>query len=153
MTSMTSRADAMSYRERVAWLSLFAMAATLGPYLAMTAMDSAAGNAIGHTSLLIRFGTAASANALILGAGHLILRLRFTEDAGAPADERDRAIELRSTRAAYYVLIVAMIVVGIVMPFSEEGWGIVNAAVGAVFLAELVHYGMAVHSYRRGWHH
>jgi hypothetical protein len=40
MTSMTSRADAMAYRERVAWLSLFAMAATLGPYLALTAMNS-----------------------------------------------------------------------------------------------------------------
>ena len=152
MTSMTSQADAMSYRERVAWLSLFAMAATLGPDLALAAMDSASGDVVGHVSLLIRFGTAASANALVLGAGHLVLRLRFTEDAGAPADERDRAVELRSTRAAFYVLLVAMIVVGIVMPFSEEGWDIVNAAVGAIFVAELVHYGVAVHSYRRGWH-
>ena len=153
MMSIASQVDAMSYRERVAWLSLFAMAATLGPYLVLTAMDSASGDAVGHASLLIRFGAAASANALVLGAGHLILRLRFTEDAGAPADERDRAVELRSTRAAYYVLMVAMIVVGIVMPFSEDGWDIVNAAVGAVFLAEVGHYGVAVHSYRRGWHH
>lgn len=152
MMSIASRADAMSYRERVAWLSMFAMAVTLGPYLVLTAMDSASADVVGHVSLLIRFGTAASANALILGAGHLLLRLRFPQDAGAPADERDRAVELRSTRAAYHVLMVAMIVVGIVMPFSEDGWNLVNAAVGAVFLAELVHYGVAVHSYRRGWH-
>lgn len=152
MMSIASRAEAMSSRERVAWVSMFAMAITLGPYLVLTAMDSASRDAVGHVSLLIRFGTAASANALVLGAGHLLLRMRFTEDAGAPADERDRAVESRSTRAAYYVLMVAMIVVGVVMPFSEDGWDIINTAVGAIFLAELVHYGVAVYSYRRGWH-
>lgn len=153
MTSIASQADGMSHRERVAWLSLFAMAATLGPYLVLTAMDTASGDAADHVSLLFRFGVAASANALVLGAGHLVLRLRFPEDASAPADERDRAVDVRSTRAAYYVLMAAMVVVGVVMPFSEGGWDIVNAAVGAIFLAELVHHGVAVRDYRRGWRH
>ena len=70
MMSIASQAHAMSYRERVAWLSILAMAVTLGPYLVLTAIDSASSDAVGHVSLLIRFGTAASANALVLGAGH-----------------------------------------------------------------------------------
>ena len=37
-----------------------------------------------------------------------------------------------------------MIQVGVVMPFAESGWAIFNAALAAIVVAELVHYGMAV---------
>ena len=37
-------------------------------------------------------------------------------------------------------------------PFSESGVRIVNAALAAIVLAEIVHYSVAVESYRLGWH-
>ena len=71
---------------------------------------------------------------------------------GAPADERDRAISRRSLGAAYYVLIAGVILVGCVMPFQSAGWRLINAAVAAIVLAEVVRYGVAAYCYRRGFH-
>jgi uncharacterized membrane protein len=86
---------------------------------------------------------------IILSAGHIYLALRRPQEARTPPDERDRAISTRSITAAYYVLIVGMIIVGCVMPFSSGGWRIINAAVFMIVLAELVHYGATVFSYRQ----
>jgi hypothetical protein len=52
---------------------------------------------------------------ILLGLGHLTLRLRFLAEA--------------------------------------SGWTLVNAAVASVFVAELVHHGVAVRSCRRGSGH
>ena len=45
-----------------------------------------------------------------------------------------------------------MILVGIVMPFSDRGWQIVNAAFLAIAVAEAVRLAVIILSYRRGWH-
>lgn len=45
-----------------------------------------------------------------------------------------------------------MILVGIVMPFRSGGWTIINAAIAAILMAEVVHHGVTIWSYRRGWH-
>jgi hypothetical protein len=50
---------------------------------------------------------------------------------------------------AYYALIAGMILVGVVMPFNSGGWTIINAALFMIILAEVVHYGTVVISYRR----
>jgi hypothetical protein len=55
----------------------------------------------------------------------------------------------RSVTCAYYVLITGMILVGCVMPFNSGGWTIINAAILMIVVAELVHYGTVVFSYRR----
>jgi len=142
----------MPYREKVAWLSLVAIAVTFGPYFAMLALAPPPEAPLPNLRLMRLFGATVVAQALILGAGHLVFRLRAPDDARAPADERDRAIERRSVRVAYYVLITGIILVGCIMPFNAIGWTLVNAAVAAIVVAELVHYGIAVWSYRRGWH-
>ena len=53
---------------------------------------------------------------------------------------------------SYYVLLTAMIVVGVVMPFTEPAIKIVNTALFGIVLAELVGLIVVVTSYRRGWH-
>jgi hypothetical protein len=67
-------------------------------------------------------------------------------------DERDRAISRRGAAAAYYVLMAGTIMVGVVMPFTDTGVTIANAALFAIVLAELVHATTVLVSYRRGWH-
>lgn len=142
----------MPYREKVAWLSLLAMAVTYGPYFALTALAAPPEDTLPNLEQLGRFAATAIAQMLILGAGRLMLRLRAPEDARAPVDERDRAIERRSMRTAYYVLIAGIINVGVILPFYASGWTIVNAALAAIVVAEVVNYGVTVRSYRRGWH-
>lgn len=37
-------------------------------------------------------------------------------------------------------------------PFSASGWAVAHAAVLAIVIAEIVHQGLVVRAYRRGWH-
>lgn len=138
----------MPYREKIAWLSIIAMALTFGPYFVFIAVTNP-GEALPDLRQLGLFAAAAIAQMVILGAGHLYLRRSSAEDARMPKDERDRAIDRQSMTAAYYVLIAGMIVVGCVMPFSASGWAIINAGLFAIIVAELVHYGVVAVSYRR----
>ncbi|MET0331620.1 MAG: hypothetical protein ABW154_09355 [Dyella sp.] len=67
-------------------------------------------------------------------------------------DERDAAIASRSRHAAYNTLMAGMIMVGVVMPFSHSGWDIVNAALLAIAVSEVVHHRLIALAYRRGVH-
>ena len=136
----------MSYREKIAWLSLIAMAVAYGPYFTLAARRPVPWEPLPHLHPLGLFALASIARMLILGAGYLYLSLPRQER--PPMDERDRAIEHRSISAAYYVLIVGMILVGCFMPFGSTGWAIANAAIFWIVAAEVVHYGVVVASYR-----
>jgi hypothetical protein len=138
----------MSYREKIAWLSLIAMAVAYGPYFKFVARGSGPWEPLPQLHPLGLFALASIVRMLILGAGYLYLRLGSHREERPPMDERERAIEHRSISAAYYVLIAGMILVGCFMPFSSAGWTIVNAAIFWIVAAEVVHYSVVVASYR-----
>lgn len=138
----------MCYREKVAWLSLLAMLVAFGPYFAVVAM-SPPDDALPNLRQLWLFAIAVAVQVGILAAGHAMFRLRTPEDAREPADERDLAIQRRSIALAYGTLIAGVIMVAIIMPFYAGGWAIVNGAIFAIVLAELVSYGVTVVAYRR----
>lgn len=139
----------MPYREKIAWLSLVAMAVTFGPYFAIVAATPIRNYTLPDLRQLGLFAAAAVAQMLLLGVGRLWLGRTSPEDARFPQDERDRAIARRSVSAAYYVMIAGTIVVGCIMPFSFGGWAIVNAAILTIVSAEIVHYAVVVFDYRR----
>jgi|SRR5579863_141889 len=138
----------MSYREKIAWLSLFAMAVAYGPYFKFVASSPAPWEPLPHLHPLGLFAVVSIARMLILGAGYLYLRFSSPREERVPRDERDRAIEHRSLSAAYYVLMAGMILVGCFMPFTSTGWTIVNAAIFWIVVAEVVHYSVVAASYR-----
>jgi hypothetical protein len=139
----------MSYREKLAWLSLAAMALTFGPYFAVAYRATLMNRPMPNLGLLGLYAIAAAVQMVIQGAGRWWFRRKERREGVLTADERDRVIEYRSMRAAYFVLIAGMILVGCVMPFSAGGWKIVNAALLMIVAAEIVHYGAVVVSYRR----
>ena len=138
----------MSYREKIAWLSVVAMAVAYTPYFMFAARGPSPWEPFPHLHPLGLFALASIVRMLILGAGYLYLRLASPREDRMPPDERDRAIEHRSLSAAYYVLIAGMILVGCFMPFSSTGWTIVNAAILWMVAAEVVHHSVVVASYR-----
>jgi hypothetical protein len=138
----------MSHREKIAWLSLIAMAVAYGPYFMFVGRGPGHWEPFPQLHPLGLFALLSIVRMLILGAGYLYLRLGSPREDRAPRDERDRAIEHRSLSIAYYVLIAGMILVGCIMPFSSTGWSIVNAAIFWIVAAEVVHYGVVVASYR-----
>jgi hypothetical protein len=138
----------MSYREKSAWLSLFAMAVAFIPYFVLSSQRAPL-TALPDLGQIWLYGKTVAVQLLVLGAGHLWLRRSAPADARLPPDERDQGIERRSMQLAYYVLICSAILVGCVMPFYARGWQIVNATILGIVIAELVHYGSAAWSYRR----
>jgi hypothetical protein len=138
----------MPYREKLAWLSLAAMAFGFFPYF-YTAAHSTPTAATPWWQAIMPFLGAVIRQVSVLLIGIVVLRRTSREDAKLPADERDRDIQRRSLTSAYYVLIAGMILVGCIMPINQGGWDIINAAVFMIIVAELVHYSIVVWSYRR----
>ena len=139
----------MSYREKVAWLSLLAIVLTYGPYFTLVFVDPP--GPLPDLGQLKRFGITAISQMILLLCGRLALRLHSPEDAREPADERDRAIERRSQRIGYFVLIGGAVWGGVLMPFLATGWTIVNHMLAAITLSEVIAYAVAIHSYRTSW--
>lgn len=139
----------MSFREKSAWLSLLAMALSFGPYFALVASSAEQDNPLPNLPLLGWFAVTVLVQVIIMAGGAALLAMRSPQEARTPPDERDHAIARRALSAAYYVLMVGMCLVGCVMPFYAAGWRIINAALFMMVAAELVHYGVAVISYRR----
>ena len=140
----------MPVREQFAWVWLTTLIVVYAAYFTAVAL---VGSSPDQPFLLQfqMFGAAAVAQMIILGVAVLLLK---RPRPGQPkVDERDHAIEHRSSAMAYYVLIAGMIIVGCLMPFdkSKSAWDFVHAAVFAIVAAEIVHQAMVVISYRRGW--
>jgi len=140
----------MTYREKVAWLMFSSMVVTLGPYLIYVyVVQNGQPIPLPGIGQLQLYAIAAVSWAIVIGVGHLFLRLKFPSEAKARADERDHEIERRSFRIGYFILIIGMIVVGIFMPFYSAGWSVINGAIFMIAAAEFVRYLTIVHSYRK----
>jgi hypothetical protein len=141
----------MARGEKMAWLAITGMAIAYGGYFVAIAIDQRTGTA-GFLRLFVLLGIASLVRALIEGVGNAVLAARARADGQSKPDERDRAISRRGAAAAYYVLMVGTIIVGMFMPFTNSGWEIVNTTLFALAISEFVRYGLVVQSYRRGWH-
>lgn len=109
--------------------------------------------ALGETRFMtqiVAFAVTAGVQVAVIGTASLLLQVRRQK--GTRHDERDLAIDQRATRVAYHVLMAGMIIVGCLMPFGHSGWELFHAAVLAIAVAEVVHYGLVVTFYRRGLH-
>ena len=142
----------MSFREKTAWLAVAAMVIAYSAYFVAVAVAPRSGEPHDTLTLLAVFAIASALRLLILGIAMLVLRGQSPVDARLPADERDRAIAARSAGMAYWVLMVGMVLVGIIMPFTDHGRTITNAALFWLVTAEIVRYGASIAAYRRGWH-
>ncbi|MGA8892471.1 MAG: hypothetical protein WB493_12945 [Anaeromyxobacteraceae bacterium] len=140
----------MSYREKLAWLTVVGMAVCYGPYFAFTYRSPLLDRPLPNLELMALFAWAAGGNAVWTLVGRLVLRVTTPRDERGPPDERDLAIDHRASRVAYYVLMGLALYVGGVLPFTTSGWHIVNAMVASVVIALFVQQVLTVTGYRRG---
>ncbi len=137
-------------RERFAWVWLTALVVVFSIYFAAISIMQPSPTVPGPLQLVM-LSMATGVLAIAALGNHLVGRLPGQRRNVPLPDERDRLIEARSSAAAYYVLMAGMLLVGCVMPFNKSGWDIVHGALLAIAVAEIVHYGMIVFGYRRGW--
>ncbi len=135
----------MQSKERFAWVWVGSLVAIFAAYFLVVAAQAQGGD----PPPLVRIGTLAIALSTlgVVAFGTWLLGRRHADG----VDERDLLIERRSSAAAYNVLMACMVVVGCVMPFGAGGWRIVHAALLSIALSEVVHHGMIILGYRRGW--
>ncbi len=139
----------MAFKEKMAWLTLVAMAIAYGVYFPLMFLRETPPTLF---DILWTFGAVAGAQAVAVIVASIVIALFAARDAQGRPDERDRAIARRGATVGYYVLMVGTILVGVVMPFSEPAPRIVNTALLAIVVAEAVRLVIIVTSYRRGWH-
>ena len=137
----------MAWREKLAWINLVAMLIAYGVYFTLisTSVHS-------PMSMLGLFAAVTVVQVVAVIVATIVLAALSRQEARAKADERDRAIARRGASGAYFVLIIGMLTVGVVLPFSNVGRPITNAALLALVIAEVVRHIIIVVSYRRGWH-
>lgn len=140
----------MTYKEKMSWLILVAMVLAYSLYFGLIIGGHPAGTSL--FAMLWLFGPIAATQGVIVIIGSTYLAIEARKSPRARIDERDRAIAARGARISYYVLIAGTIVVGVIMPFTEPAIEIVNTALFAIVIAELVGLIVVVTSYRRGWH-
>jgi uncharacterized membrane protein len=136
----------MSSLEKRAWLALWSMCPVYCVYFAVQVV--APGR---FSTMLERIGflaVVASLHAVGYVIGLLVIKRHET---GEPflEDERDRAIDGRATRTAYFVMLTGLILAGMIMPFNRAGWEIVNAALFFIVLSETVRYALILVGYRK----
>ena len=135
----------MPTHEKRAWLSLWTMCPG---YLVYFAIQIAYPELT--PTVLSRFGLlalVAGLHAVGYVAGLLVMKARDPDD--GQVDERDRVIDARATRAAYFLLLTGMLLCGMVMPFTESGWKVVNTALLFIVASEALRDVLTVRGYRQ----
>ncbi|MDO1527856.1 hypothetical protein QMK61_03340 [Fulvimonas sp. R45] len=135
----------MSPFEKRAWLALWSQCP---PYIVYFLIQATMPHGLTFLERIACLAVVASVHAIAYLAGLLAMKW---QERGEPLllDERDRAIDGRATRTAYFVMLAGLVVVGVVMPFSDSGWKLTNTALFAIVLAETVRYALIVAGYRR----
>lgn len=139
----------MSSLEQRAWLVLCSMCPAYCVYFVIQ---------VGFPELVETFGShmvclsiTAGIHAAVYAGGLLVLKRR--ERGEKPLeDERDRSIDARATRTAYFVLLAGVIYVGVVMPFAASGWMLVNASLLVIVVSETLRNLLIAIGYRRRQH-
>lgn len=138
----------MSFREKSAWIALLAHGGVFGAYFAALwqAWDPAYGQRLSIGLLM----AAMFSFVIVVTALTIVAALMNPKAANAPADERERLIELKAERAAAYTLSTGVLLsmTGLLLGFN--GFLIANALLASLVAAELVKAGWQIAAYRAG---
>jgi hypothetical protein len=139
----------MSFREKTAWVTLCAIVIVSSMY--WLHVPSLLEPHPGHWVLHAMHASLA-AYVLIEVVAYVVLYLRSPKEARTPRDERERLIDLKALRIAYYVFLVGAMA-GMFVTLHLVGAGAV-AVVMVVFMAfvlsQIVKHAARIVYYRRG---
>lgn len=80
---------------------------------------------------------------------HAVIVMQSPRDARAPKDERERLIDLKAMRVAFFVLMTGALLVVVLVHFPVDRFQILQALLLAVVVAELTMLGARLVYYRR----
>jgi hypothetical protein len=137
-----------SFREKSAWISFFSFLVVFGIYFGNVLLVL-----LGHTSargtqrLFFTLLVVLVAVEVLL---HALVAARSPREALTPKDERERLIELKATRIAFFVLVGGALLAIATTHHGAGTWVLAHCVLFAVVVAELVRFGSQIVFYRRG---
>lgn len=140
----------MSFREKTAWVNLCALVFVSLLYWGHVPKLFVA-NPRGW--ILLALGASVVAYVLIEVVAHIVLRMRNPEEANEPMDEREKLIDLRALRIAYYSFVV-LTFASIFVTIHIVGAGPVALSMAVTIgfvVAEMIKNAARIVLYRRGF--
>jgi hypothetical protein len=138
----------MSFREKSAWISFFVILVAFGFYFAAY-VNHLLHPGSPHPHFFGLFLLLVVAVVVLEVVLHILVAIRSPSDANAPRDERDRLINLKAARIAFYVLMtLAFLSVG-AMHHGATALFMGNCIFFAIWVAELTRFGSQIVLYRR----
>lgn len=144
----------MSFREKSTWVTFLLLLTSFGIYFgnAFFVLHGRHDHLGGQpTPNLVHLFVALIAGFVMLEIiTHVVFAWRSPQEAKTPRDERERLIELKSMRPAFYVLLVgAFLAIG-TLHLGTTTFHMAHSILLVVWVAELVRYGMQLYYFRRG---
>ena len=137
----------MSFREKSAWISFLLLLGVFIPFF-WNSYRQFSGQVDGPTAVGVAMWLLAAFVALEIVL-HAVVALQAPNDARSPRDERERLIEMRSTRVAFQVLVVGALAGVATVHVTSSAWVMQQVVLLAIVLAELVKFGGQIVLFRR----
>ncbi len=136
----------MSFREKSAWISLILILVVFGPYFWLVAR---AVSGVDHVHFGMQFAMIGVFIVLEIVV-HVAIAIQSPREARAPRDERENLIDLRATRAAFYVLLVGTFASIMALHVPMTVWTLSQLVLLSIVIAELVKFASQIVFFRRG---
>jgi hypothetical protein len=137
----------MSFREKSAWISFVSLLIAAGIYFRNVARILDHEPAVYAPYLFVILVIAFVVVEVVL---HLAIAMRSPKEARTPRDERERLIDLKATRIAFFVLLVgALATIGTMHIPGGGTWTMAHHLLLAIVVAELTKFGSQIVLYRR----
>jgi archaellum biogenesis protein FlaJ (TadC family) len=137
----------MSFREKSTWISFLLLLLIAVPFFyQFVRIESGDSSSQASFHLFLLLVIVFVVGEVVL---HAIIVMQSPRDARAPKDERERLIDLKAMRVAFFVLMTAAILVIVLVHFPVDRFAIIQALLLAVVVAELTMLGARLVYYRR----
>jgi hypothetical protein len=138
----------MPFREKSAWISFGCLLIFGGAWLTH-ALGIEFFHTKDHNPMLWFFGMLAGLVALEIGL-HLAIAIQSPKDAKTPKDERERLIDIKASRVAFYALLFgAFASVGTLHVPGSNKFMMAQSLMGSIIIALLMRFGTQIALYRR----
>jgi hypothetical protein len=137
----------MSFREKSTWISFLLLLAISIPFFyQFLRIERGFSNSRASFHLFLLLVILFVVGELVL---HAVIVMQSPRDARAPKDERERLIDLKAMRVAFFVLLTGALSVVVLVHFPVDRFAILQALLFAVVVAELAMLGARLVYYRR----
>jgi archaellum biogenesis protein FlaJ (TadC family) len=137
----------MSFREKSTWISFVLLLAISIPFFyQFVRIESGSTSSEASFHLFLSLVIVFIVGEIVL---HAIIAMQSPRDARAPKDERERLIDLKAMRVAFFVLMTGALLVIVMVHFPVDRLEILQALLLSVVVAELTMLGARIVYYRR----